>query len=123
MATKKRLGFLPGWRKGTYIVLAFNLLMLIWVISAGASGGGTPDDCGSLSAQTCNDAESIGTGIGVAILIFLWALGDVILGVLWMVTNKRGRDCPVCGSNVKKGMTACKSCGHNFAAGFAQPAQ
>lgn len=111
----KRLGFLPGWRIFTYVILLFNLLMLIWVIAAVASSSGTPSDCGSLDAATCNDAESVGTGIGIALLVIFWALIDVILGVLWLVTNrKKTRSCPVCGQDVKKGVLQCKSCGYDF---------
>src|SRR5688572_5135779 len=113
---KKRLGFLPGWRKGTYIILAFNLLMLIWVVGGASTASGTPTDCGTLSASLCNDAETVGAGIAVALLMTLWVFGDIILGVIWLVTNNRGRQCPACGTNVKKGRTMCRPCGHDFAA-------
>ena len=113
----KRLGFLPGWRKGTYVVLIFNLIMLAWIISGVLSASGDATNCGSLSQSACNTAQGIGTGIGVMLLIGLWAMGDIILGVIWLVTNgKKGRDCPVCGNIVKKGLLACQSCGHDFRA-------
>jgi hypothetical protein len=111
----KRLGFLPPWRIMTYVVLLFNLIMLIWVIAGAASGSGQPSDCGTLDAQTCNDAQNVGTAIGVGLLIGLWVAGDIILGILWLVTNrKKSRDCPVCGRDVKKGLTVCRSCGYDF---------
>ena len=111
----KRLGFLPGWRKGTYIILIFNLLMLAWVVSGAASASGTPTDCGTLSEEACNAASDVGTGIGVFLLLVLWAIGNVILGVIWLVTNrKKTRDCPVCGHDVKKGVVTCQACGHDF---------
>jgi len=113
----KRLGFLPGWRIATYVVLAFNLLMLVWVISGAASAAGQPQHCHHLSAKLCNEASDTGTAVGVGILIFLWALGDVILGVIWLVTNrKKTRECPACGSDVKKGLFACRRCGFDFRA-------
>jgi hypothetical protein len=115
----KRLGFLPGWRKGTYVVLIFNLLMLVWVISAAASASGDATDCGSLSQDACNTARDVGTGIGVFILVFLWALGDVILGVVWLVTNRGHRTCPACGRGVKRGHVTCRGCGHDFRTGTA----
>jgi hypothetical protein len=117
----KRLGFLPGWRIFTYVILAFNLLMLIWVIAGAASANGTPTDCGTLDAQTCNDAADAGTAIGVGILIVLWVFGDIILGILWLVTNRgKKRDCPVCGKGVKKGAVTCRSCGFDFRAAGGQ---
>jgi len=111
----KRLGFLPGWRKGTYIILIFNLIMLAWIISGASSASGDATNCGSLSQADCNAAAGIGTGIAIMLLIPLWAMGDIILGVIWLVTNgKKGRDCPVCGTTVKKGVLVCQSCGHDF---------
>jgi hypothetical protein len=122
MSAEKRLGFLPGWRVFTYVILGFNVLMLVWVIAGAAQAQGTPSDCGSLSAKICNEAADTGTAIGVGIVIALWAFGDMILGVLWLVTNRKGRDCPVCGRGVKRGMIQCKSCGHDFrATGHAAP--
>jgi hypothetical protein len=102
--------------------LLFNLLMLVWVISGAASSSGDATNCGSLSQADCNAAEDIGTGIGVFLLIVLWAFGDIILGIIWLVTNrKKGRDCPVCGNTVKKGLLVCGSCGHDFRAAAGYP--
>ncbi len=113
-----RPGVLPSWRKGTYIILVFNLFMLAWIIIAASSGSvssGDATNCGSLSQSDCNTAEGIGTSIAVMLLIPLWALGDIILGVVWLVTNgKKGPDCPVFGNTVKRGLMARKSCGHDF---------
>ncbi|MFB7341864.1 hypothetical protein [Streptomyces hydrogenans] len=65
--------------------LAIQVLFLIWVILAASSGSGTPEDCGTLDRQTCNDAENTGTAIGVGLLIFLWAAMDVILGISYAI--------------------------------------
>ena len=62
--------------------IAFNLLMAVWVV-------------GGLHAvskiQTHSVAEQIGAGIGATIgitmLLILWALGDLILGLLVLVTR------------------------------------
>ncbi|MGW6273388.1 MULTISPECIES: hypothetical protein [unclassified Streptomyces] len=65
--------------------LAVQLLFLVWVIMGISSGTGSPDDCGTLDAQTCNDAESAGTALGVGLVIVLWALVDIILGITYAV--------------------------------------
>lgn len=116
----KRLGFLPGWRIFTYVILAINLIFLIWVIAGANSGNGQPTDCNGLDAQTCNDAQNAGTAIGVGLIIVLWAIVDLILGVLWLITNRKTRDCPVCGHNVKKGQMQCRNCGHDFRQQYGQ---
>ncbi|HEX8095063.1 hypothetical protein [Jatrophihabitans sp.] len=117
----KRLGFLPGWRIFTYVILAFNLLMLIWIIG-GISSANSSKDCGGLDADTCQAATDVGTGIAVFFIIVLWALGDIILGVLWLVTNrKRSRPCPACGTDVKNGTFECRKCGFDFRSALQQP--
>ncbi len=98
---------LPQWRKMTWFILVVNLLFVVWIF-AGVGGA----DC-EAEAEFAGACEA-GTAIGVGIVIVLWALVDVILGVLWLITGRSGRDCPACGRGVKKGLTACKSCGHDF---------
>jgi hypothetical protein len=61
-------------------------------------------------------AKQSETGIGIGLVVFLWALVDVILGVIWLVTNKSKRTCPACGRNVKKGLLVCTGCGFDFEA-------
>jgi predicted nucleic acid-binding Zn ribbon protein len=109
----QRSAHFPRWRIFTWVILAFNLLMLIWVISGIASNA---RNCSGLTgdALTNCQAGNVGTGIGVGLLILLWALGDIILGVLWLVTRPRTRDCPVCGNGVRSGMTQCRTCGYDF---------
>jgi hypothetical protein len=109
---KLRRRYFPRWRIFTWVILAFNVLMLIWVISAIASG----ESCTELTGDQLTECQAgqVGTGIGVALIIVLWALGDVILGVLWLVTRPRRRDCPVCGNSVRRGLTRCPSCGYDF---------
>lgn len=120
MSRRKRLGLLPGWRVFTYVILTINALFLIWVIVGAASGSGHATNCGSLDQQTCDSAAHAGTAIGVALIIVFWAVVDVILGILWLVTKPRGRDCPVCGHGVKRGRTVCPECGFDFAAAHAR---
>jgi hypothetical protein len=79
--TEKRersiVGQLVKW---TFV--GFNLLMLVWIF-------------GGLHVvskiQTHSAAEklgsAIGTTIGVTLLLILWALGDLILGILVLVTR------------------------------------
>jgi hypothetical protein len=73
----------------TWLVLAFNLLMLIWVIAGGASH--VHNHCAGLTDQDCRAAGNAGKAIGVGLLIALWAAGDVILGVVFLVTRPRER--------------------------------
>ena len=109
----------PRFRVFTWIILAINLIFLIWIITGSASSGSTTaKSCAGETGQalqTCQDAGHIGTAIGVGLIIALWVAADVILGILWLVTRRKGRDCPVCGNSVKRGQTQCRKCGHDFA--------
>jgi hypothetical protein len=82
-------------RKFTWVLLIINALFLIWVISALAGGGSAVEDCSNLAKQAkdmCeagNAGTAVGTGLGVFIIVAFWAFVDVILGVIWLVTNKK----------------------------------
>ena len=113
-----------NWRPLTWIILVVNILFLIWVISGIATGGQGGEDCireartnQFLDRKDCETAGQLGTAVGVGLIIVLWALVDVILGVLWLVTRSSRRTCPVCGTSAKKGVTVCHNCGHDFRAG------
>ena len=108
----------PGWRKTTWLILIFNVLMLAWLV-AGVGGAASSSNCSAITDELersgCEAGTAIGTGIGAGLVIFLWVAGEIILGILWLVTNrKKTRECPACGRDVKKGLTACPSCSHDF---------
>jgi hypothetical protein len=107
------------WRKMTWVVLIWTGLMFAWMIGGAASAQDSAD-CASEATQALRDAceagTDIGTGLGVAALFFLWFIGFLVLSIVWFMTRRKGRECPVCGEDVKKGRTTCKKCGHDFAA-------
>lgn len=105
---------MPRFRVFTWIILAVNAFALLYIILSAATRPG-PTNCGTLSAQTCTDAYNAGSAIGIGLLIGLWVAADVILGIIWLITKPKTRDCPACGRNVKRGQMVCKKCGYNFA--------
>jgi hypothetical protein len=63
--------------------IGFNLLMITWLwLGLGAATDGY---------QAMGAAEqagvAIGTGIGVAVILVVWAIGDVILGIPVLLTR------------------------------------
>jgi RNA polymerase subunit RPABC4/transcription elongation factor Spt4 len=115
--------FLPHWRKATWAVVIWTVLMAIWIIAGSQQ---TPDktcagETGS-ALDLCQSAYHLGTGIGVTLLFALWFIGFVILSLIWLMSRPDRRLCPVCGEQVKKGLTVCPKCGYNFAAAFSQTA-
>lgn len=70
-----------------WVILAVNALFLVWFISGLTSGETCTGKTGD--ALTTCQAGQVGTGIGVFLILFIWALVDVILGVIYMVTRRR----------------------------------
>lgn len=71
-------------RKFSWFILAVQVLFIVWIIAGIASAG--DNGC---TTKACNDASAVGTTLGVGIIVFLWVMVDVILGVIWLVTNNR----------------------------------
>lgn len=67
-----------------YLFIAFNLLMVFWLYS-GLSGGA------EVVGDAASDAEAagaaIGTGIGVFLILVVWAIGDIILGITYLIAR------------------------------------
>jgi hypothetical protein len=66
-----------------WFFMAVQVLFIIWIIAGAGSSGGDATDCGSLSQQACNDAEDIGTGLGVALIVVFWIVVDFLLAVIY----------------------------------------
>lgn len=114
MAQVKKQSIFRRWRPFTWVLIAFNLIMLIWLVGGLASGG---DPCAGEvgdALEACRAGAAIGTGIGVALILTIWIVVGFILGMIWLVTGRGQRHCPVCGNRVKKGLTVCPACGHDF---------
>lgn len=69
-----------------WLFIVFNVLMLLWLLSGMFVAGDSVD-------QAINDAERAGAAIGstiaIGMIITLWALGDVILGLLVLFTRRK----------------------------------
>lgn len=111
--TNKRHG--PGWRPLTWVILAMNCVFLAWTIFVIHAASTNCNGQTGPNAQACHAGTAIGAGVGVGIIIFLWVAVDVILGIIFLVTNRNQRGCPACGRRVKNGLSRCNSCGHAFA--------
>lgn len=81
---KKRRVFL-------WVFLAVQVLFLIWIVGGASTGSGTPDDCGTLDLEACNAASDIGTGIGVMLIIAVWAIVDFFMAVIYGVYRLASR--------------------------------
>ena len=105
-----------NWRKFTWFILIVQILFVIWLVTGVSGAASNCDGEVGTALEVCQAGTAIGAGIGVGIIVFLWALVDIILALIWLVTNRGQRDGPACGRAVKKGHTTCAKCGHSFVA-------
>lgn len=107
------------WRKMTWVIWLWCAAIIVWAV---AGGGSAANSCthkrgdAFLNAHDAQQACQAGAGIGIAIILVIGFFGFVFLAFIWLMSRPRGRTCPVCGENVKRGRTTCKACGHDFAA-------
>jgi rubredoxin len=106
-------GLIPRWRKATWAIVIFSVLMFIWVIAAGSSSANCSQEEEFRGA--CKAGEALGRGIGVTVVVILWILGFIVLSLIWLMSRPKHRVCPRCGYDVKKGWMQCRNCGYDFA--------
>lgn len=82
----------PKKRKRVFMwfFIAVQLLFVLWLVT-GIAGSGDHGQCGSLTAQECSDAASVGTGIGIMLIVGLWAVVDFILGITFLIVKMARR--------------------------------
>lgn len=67
-----------------FLFIAFNALMLIWVVSYWVTLGGMFQTAASDATKT---GMEIGAAIGTVALLFLWMAGSVILGLITLLSR------------------------------------
>jgi hypothetical protein len=77
------------------VLIGWNVLAVIWliagIVNAVVQSHGAAANCSADFQQTCQSAYNVGALIGVAIVVFFWVAGDVILGVLYLVRSRSDR--------------------------------
>ena len=80
---------MPRWRKATWALLIFSVLMLVWIVGG---IGALSDSCGGMTGdelEACQAGTAIGGGIGVTFLIILWFIGFIVLGLIWLMSRPK----------------------------------
>lgn len=81
---KPKRSFMGKLFKWSFIL--FNILMVIWMFGyMGVIGEGMD----SAADEYESAGTAIGGTIGIGILLFLWALGDIILGMFVLFTRPK----------------------------------
>lgn len=68
-----------------WFFVGFNIIMALWV------AGGLSHNANQMQGMSAAEQTgfAIGTGIGIALLLMLWVVGDVILGLFALLTRPR----------------------------------
>lgn len=98
----------------SWVIIAINLFFLYATVSGISETSKSCDGLTGDDLTICQAGTAIGAGIGVGIILFFWVLIDLILLIVWLVSNKNQRECPKCGRKVKRGRTECAKCGYQF---------
>ncbi|WP_432415633.1 zinc ribbon domain-containing protein [Chromohalobacter israelensis] len=80
---KPKRGFFGKLIKWSFI--GFNILMAVWLI--GGMGAATEGMDAMSEAERAG--ATIGTGIGAAMILGLWVVGDIILGLFVLFTRPK----------------------------------
>jgi amino acid permease len=60
-----------------------------------------------------NNGDAV-TGFAFIFTMFLMAIINVPLYIIYRVTGNKGRTCPACGVRVRVGLTECQKCNFDF---------
>ena len=85
---------MPRWRKATWALATWNVLMISWL--ATALGGVGPLSCAGetgAALAVCEAGANIGLSLGLSFVIMVWLTGFIALGLVWLM----GRPKPVLG--------------------------
>lgn len=66
--------------------IGFNILMLLWMIFG---IGGAADTVNTAASDAEKAGAAIGTGLGAMMIAFIWVAGDVVLGIVLLLTRPK----------------------------------
>lgn len=73
------------WRLLTWVVIAFNLGMLLWLVIALDAAG---EECVGTLCRGADEPDSV---TGAWLVVFFWLAGAVLLGTAWLITHHTER--------------------------------
>ena len=69
-----------------YSFIGFNILMLIWMITG---MGASAEAIDSAKTEAERMGAEIGTGLGAMMILTIWVIGDIILGLMTLLTRPK----------------------------------
>ncbi|WAZ21952.1 hypothetical protein STRCI_003161 [Streptomyces cinnabarinus] len=75
------------WRLLTWLILGFNLAMLLWLVIALDAA----EDDNTCVGDLCQGANDPGSSIGTWLVVLVWLTGIALLGAAWLITHHTER--------------------------------
>jgi hypothetical protein len=80
---------MPKWRKATWALLVWTVLMGLWIATGiGAVGNNCAGEVGD-ALKLCQAGTAVGAGIGVTVIIIIWFIGFIVLGLIWLMSRPK----------------------------------
>jgi hypothetical protein len=76
------------WRKATWALVIWNLVMLLWTVSFSGGVGDCAGETG-LALRACETGRTIGTGLGMPLIIIVWSIGFIVFGLIWLMSRSK----------------------------------
>jgi hypothetical protein len=80
---------MPRWRKATWVLLIWNVLMVIWIVGGLSSAG---NNCAGETGDmltACQAGTAIGAGVAISLIITIWFIGFIVLGLIWLMSRPK----------------------------------
>lgn len=77
-------------RAMTLVLWCWTIAFAGWItgVIIDASNSPAPAECVQSAGQKlCDDAGDVGTGMGVAVILFVWFVGFLILSLIWFMVR------------------------------------
>ncbi|MGF2652855.1 hypothetical protein ACQUWL_16660 [Serratia marcescens] len=69
-----------------WLFILFNILMILWVIFG---MGGASDVYSNAQSSAEQAGAAIGTGLAIGMIATIWVIGDIIIGILVLLTRPK----------------------------------
>ena len=106
-----------SWRRWTWLLLAWSLVVLLSALFLSGSISGTCGGLEGLGFNICTTGIVAGTAIIWTLLGVIWLIGFLLLALPWFARRPSRRLCPPYGHPVDQGETTCPVCGYDFVVG------
>jgi hypothetical protein len=81
---------LPEWRKATWALAIWNVLMILWLATA-IGGVGEASCAGETGAAraVCEAGVNIGLSLGLSFVFTVWLIGIIAFGLIWLMSRPK----------------------------------